>query len=325
MRRALGDPSLGRVPAHLTLVPPVNVRVDQLPAALARVRAAAASQSGPLRLTLGPPATFLPDNPVLYLEVGGDLEALQALRDHTFVAPLQRTLSWPWIPHVTVSDMAETERIAAALVALDRFAVVATIEHLVLLEEQRGRLWSPIADAALGPPAVIGRGGLAVEITRSRLFDPEVIQMIQGPESAGLPEAGGQRVAAGSVFLPDCAVRPPRSRSRRRRRGLAIRRRRSGGGSGQPRNPGPGDRWDRARPTRGRGQRRGLGLPGAARPWAGRLLPGPQQLGRARGAYSNWTEAYRASFLSRCRASMRRTVPDLDRITRDSVVAPRLS
>ena len=194
LRRALGDPSLGRVPAHLTLVPPVNVRVDQFSAALARLRAAAASQSGPLRLTLGPPATFLPDNPVLYLEVGGEVPALQALRDHTFVAPLQRTLSWPWIPHVTISDMAETERIAAALVALDRFAVVATIEYLVLLQEQRDRIWSPIADAALGPPAVVGRGGLAVEITRGRLFDPEVIRMIQ---ASGVGGVEGDRETAG--------------------------------------------------------------------------------------------------------------------------------
>ncbi len=177
LRRAVGDPSLGRVPAHLTLVPPVNVRADQLPAALAVLRAAA-GQVHPMRLTLGPPATFLPDNPVLYLEVGGDLDALRVLRDTVFRPPLERMLSWPWIPHVTLSDMATDTRIAAAQVALDRFAMVATIDGVVLLEEHRGRVWEPLADAALGRPAVIGRGGLAVEITRSRRVDPEVRQML---------------------------------------------------------------------------------------------------------------------------------------------------
>ena len=49
----------------------------ELGGALARLRAAAAGQPGPLRLTLGPPATFLPDNPVVFLEVGGDLERLR--------------------------------------------------------------------------------------------------------------------------------------------------------------------------------------------------------------------------------------------------------
>jgi 2'-5' RNA ligase len=184
LRRGLGDPSLARVTAHLTLVPPVNVRADQLGAALATLRAAAAGQAGPLRLTLGPPATFLPDNPVLYLEVGGDVDALRTLRDAAFAAPLERTLSWPWVPHVTVADNAEEVRIAAALTALGRFAVEATFDRIVLLQEGSGRVWQPLADAALGVPARVGTGGLALEITAGRMFDPEVQRMIDEARAA---------------------------------------------------------------------------------------------------------------------------------------------
>jgi 2'-5' RNA ligase len=172
LRRALGDPSLGRIPPHITLVPPVNVRVEELGAALGRLRSAAAAQPGPLRLTLGPPATFLPDNPVLFLEVAGDLERLRGLRDAVFMPPLRRPLSWPWVPHLTVADSASEDRIVGALSALDRFAMVASFDRVVLLEEQRGRVWSSVADAALEPSAVVGRGGLPVEITRGRIFDP---------------------------------------------------------------------------------------------------------------------------------------------------------
>jgi 2'-5' RNA ligase len=188
---------LSRVPPHLTLVPPVNVRGDQLHSALARIRAAAASQPGPLCLTLGPPATFLPVNPVLYLEVGGDLEALGALRDAVFVAPLARKLSWPWVPHVTLADSAEPDRIEVAVTALDHFAAVARVAYVVLLEEVRGRVWVPMADAALGPVAVVGTGGLAMEITRGRIVDPEVERMLQeagvaagGPGKWGVPAGG---------------------------------------------------------------------------------------------------------------------------------------
>ena len=35
LRRALDDPTLGRVPAHVTLVPPINLHAEQLPLALA--------------------------------------------------------------------------------------------------------------------------------------------------------------------------------------------------------------------------------------------------------------------------------------------------
>jgi 2'-5' RNA ligase len=178
LRRALGDDSLGRIPSHLTLVPPVNVRAADLGVALRRLRAAAGVLPGPLQLTLGPPATFLPDNPVLYLDVGGDMDHLRRLRDAVFAPPLERPLTWPWVPHVTLADSTTPERIAAALTALDRFAVVSPVERVVLLEEGGGRIWTPLADAHLGPGVVVGRGGLALEITRSRIVDPEVHAML---------------------------------------------------------------------------------------------------------------------------------------------------
>ena len=103
---------------------------------------------------------------------------MRALRDAVFAAPLERTLSWPWVPHVTVADSADEARIAAAVAALDRFATVTSVEHIVLLQETPGGSGGPIADAALGPPAVVGTGGLALEITRGRMFDPEVLGML---------------------------------------------------------------------------------------------------------------------------------------------------
>lgn len=68
LRKALGDGTLGRVPAHLTLVPPVNVREDRLSDALHVLRQAGAV-SRPITVSLGPPTTFLPSNPTLYLPV----------------------------------------------------------------------------------------------------------------------------------------------------------------------------------------------------------------------------------------------------------------
>lgn len=169
MRRALGDGTLGRMPAHLTLVPPVNVREDRLGEALAVLRRAAAV-TRPITVTLGPPATFLPDNPTLYLTAAGDV---QALRDRVFVDPLARLLTWPFVPHVTLADEADPDRIAAALEALADYAVDVTFERIHLLREGPGRVWTPIADAQFAPPAVIGRGGLPVEITVTESVDPE--------------------------------------------------------------------------------------------------------------------------------------------------------
>lgn len=172
LRRALGDPALARIAAHLTLVPPVNVREDDVPRALDVLRSAAV-ETRSLDLTLGPPASFMPDNPVLFLKVGGDVDGLLALRDRIFRPPLERRLTWPYVPHVTVCDDTTPERIDAAVAALADFAVEVRFEAVHILREGEHRVWQPVADAAFAPRAVVGRGGLPVELTVSERLDPE--------------------------------------------------------------------------------------------------------------------------------------------------------
>jgi 2'-5' RNA ligase len=173
LRRGLRDGALRRIPPHLTLVPPVNVREGQLPEALAVLREAAA-KTRPFRVRLGPPATFAPTNPVVYLGVTGEgSDAVHTLRDAVFTDPLERPLTWSFVPHVTLADDAAPERIAAAVSALDGYEVDVTFDRVHLLEEQDGRVWAPIADVPFAAPAVIGRGGLEVELTRSSALDVE--------------------------------------------------------------------------------------------------------------------------------------------------------
>lgn len=145
LRRALGDGSLGRIPAHLTLVPPVNVREDRLGEALAVMRRAAAA-TRPFTARLGPPDSFRPASPTVHLAVPGDAP-VQALRDRVFVDPLARPLTWPFVPHVTLAEEATDERIDAALAALVAFSVEVRFDCVHLLREGPGRVWAPIADA----------------------------------------------------------------------------------------------------------------------------------------------------------------------------------
>lgn len=175
LRRAVGDRSLSRVPPHITLVPPVNVHQNDLASALALLRAAAAATPGPLTVTIGPPTSFLPANPVLYLPIGGGVDAVHALRRRVWEPPLTRSLAWPFVPHVTLADGVAPDRLAAALVALIGYTATTVIQRVHLLVERRpGPHWRPLADVAFGPPAIVARGGpLAVELVRSHQIDPE--------------------------------------------------------------------------------------------------------------------------------------------------------
>lgn len=199
LRRALRDRGLGRIAPHITLVPPVNVRGAELPAALGVVRAAAAHCGRPLRLTLGPPATFFPSNPVIYLGVGGDRPELERLQAATFLPPLVRPLAWPWVPHVTLADDADPARIEAALETLDGYQVVVDVHRVVLLEERRDEReprWVPLADACLRPRTVVGRGGLAVELVEGRVVGPDGHALLQATVASA---EGTVAVAEGAI------------------------------------------------------------------------------------------------------------------------------
>ncbi|MCB1002622.1 MAG: GNAT family N-acetyltransferase [Acidimicrobiales bacterium] len=182
LRRACGDANRARVAPHVTLIPPANLREDDVPAALAVVRAAAA-RFEPLSLTLGPATTFGDDGNrnVLYLAVGGPgLPALHELQAALVAGPLERPPQHAsYVPHVTISIAAGPERVDAGIAALADYRADVVVGHVTVLENVRDdeldhHVWRPVADAGLGGRAVVGRGGLELELTVSATPGPDV-------------------------------------------------------------------------------------------------------------------------------------------------------
>jgi len=141
LRRAFSDPALDQVAPHVTLVPPVNVRGEDLAAGLAVLRDAAASVES-LDLVLGPVTAFPGGEGVAYLEVRGDDEVmaeLRALRSAVFRPPFERQVDHDFVPHVTLTqgvDAARLEAVRSAAAGWDGVAVRVGVLHL--LEERRG-------------------------------------------------------------------------------------------------------------------------------------------------------------------------------------------
>jgi len=171
LRRATGDPDIMRIPSHITLIPPVNVREVDLDGVLGDLRAAAAA-AAPLTLDLGPTATFLPTSPTLYLSVDGDLDDLVRLRSALLVGPFDRPSTLPFVPHVTLRNPAAPEVLARARDALRAYRTTVTFDRVHLLEET-DRVWRPIADAVFGRSRLeIGRGSRPLELAESARLDP---------------------------------------------------------------------------------------------------------------------------------------------------------
>src|SRR3954447_18978935 len=146
LRRAMGE-SLERVPPHITIVPPVNVREEQVDEVFALHRRAAANLA-PITVTLGPATTFLPVNPVVYLEVtGADVASIHELRTAVSVGLLDRKSDHDFVPHATIVEHTTPDRIDAALVAMADYRVEVDFSSVHLLKQDDDRVWRPLAEA----------------------------------------------------------------------------------------------------------------------------------------------------------------------------------
>ena len=192
LRRALADPAIGRIPPHITLVPPVNVRTDDLDAGVTMLRSVAAD-TDPFALTVGPSRSFAPVNPVVYLAVGsksgpdGPHESsveLEQLRSAVFRWPFDRHVTHEFVPHVTVCEQAEPVSIGGVVATLSAYSATVEIDCVHLMEEIRRedtRVWEPLADLPFGPDPVVGRGGLEMELAVTTLLPPDA-QRLQDTE-----------------------------------------------------------------------------------------------------------------------------------------------
>lgn len=145
---------------------------------LAHLRAEAAD-TAPLSVRIGPPATFAPRSPVLYLEVhggGAQLAALQRRLGRGPLAPPPSRPERPFVPHVTVAGSVGCERAAAAIELLGAYELQLTLDRLHLLEQDPAaprQPWMVLVEVPLGGAFVVGRGGRELELSVAGSLSPD--------------------------------------------------------------------------------------------------------------------------------------------------------
>lgn len=186
IRRACGDPRLGRIAPHITLVPPVNVAEHAVSDVVDLCRKAAEARPV-LHLTLGAPSTFAPTAPLAWLSVGGDIDAAADLRERLDRGPLARPADHAFVAHVTISGIIATDRLDAMMRALSDFSADCVIDRLHVLENRplaNGHWgWRPIAEATFGRSRRIGVGGLALEMSVGETVDPDAAALFASADA----------------------------------------------------------------------------------------------------------------------------------------------
>jgi 2'-5' RNA ligase len=121
------------MPAHITILAPVDVDADALPAVVAHLSLVAA-RSAPFRVRLRGTGTFQPVSPVVFLALAEGISSCELLERSVRSGDLGVELRFPYHPHVTVAQGVSEEALQAAFDELAGFSAAMRAESMELHE-----------------------------------------------------------------------------------------------------------------------------------------------------------------------------------------------
>jgi 2'-5' RNA ligase len=146
--RARFSPDDGDMPAHVTILAPVDVDSDVMEAVIAHL-AAVAARTAPFRLILRGSGTFRPVSPVVFVTVAEGISACEQLERQVRSGDLAVETRFPYHPHVTIAHDVPEPDLDRALEELSGFDATMVINTLGLHENVGGR-WRLVREFPLG-------------------------------------------------------------------------------------------------------------------------------------------------------------------------------
>lgn len=144
--RARYCPDDGDMPAHVTILAPVDVDVDLMEGVLDHL-GRVAEDTQPFRLVLRGTGTFRPVSPVVFVTVAEGISACEQLEGRVRSGDLAVETRFPYHPHVTIAHDVDAESLDRALDELAGFTAEMTIDAMSLHENVKGR-WRQIREFA---------------------------------------------------------------------------------------------------------------------------------------------------------------------------------
>jgi 2'-5' RNA ligase len=151
-RTAVGDTTATQIPTHITLIPPVEIPAEDLPAVEAHL-VGAASGLEPFRIHLRGTGTFRPVSPVVFVTLVEGISEVELLADAVRRGPLAMDLHFPFHPHVTVAHHLADTQLDRAFSELSDFECEFTAGAFSLYVHDEGAGWQPTREFALQPTA----------------------------------------------------------------------------------------------------------------------------------------------------------------------------
>lgn len=119
-RARTGDPQAPHVPSHVTLLGPTEIPSHQMPAVEAHLGRCAAGHHN-FELHLRGSGTFRPVTEVVFVTVAKGISECEKLEAVVRTGPLDKELTYPYHPHVTVAQSVPTAALDAVYEELADF------------------------------------------------------------------------------------------------------------------------------------------------------------------------------------------------------------
>jgi 2'-5' RNA ligase len=151
-RTSVGDTTATQIPTHITLIPPVEVPADDLPAVEAHLERAASGVQE-FRIHLRGTGTFRPVSPVVFVTLVEGISQCELLADAVRRGPLAVDLHFPYHPHVTIAHHLPDRALDRAFAELAGFECEFVADAFSLYVHDEGAGWQPTREFALRPTA----------------------------------------------------------------------------------------------------------------------------------------------------------------------------
>jgi 2'-5' RNA ligase len=153
-RQRLGDPNAANVPPHITLVPPTPLRSEELTGVVTHLKKVAEAEQA-FHVHLRGTGTFRPVSPVVFVALAQGISDCERVQSAVRTGPLERTLAFPYHPHVTIAHDLPEPALDHAFDALADYEAEFDAWGFTLFERGSDGAWRPQLDFPFGFPIPI--------------------------------------------------------------------------------------------------------------------------------------------------------------------------
>lgn len=147
-RLGYGESRAAHIPTHVTLLPPTPVTDQQLEALIEHL-ARVAARHEPFEVMLRGTGTFRPISDVVFVQLAQGVGGCESLEQDVRSGPVQRTLEFPYHPHVTVVHGGGEEVMDRAFADLAGFSCSFTVQAIRLYSHSGDEQWRAVEELRL--------------------------------------------------------------------------------------------------------------------------------------------------------------------------------